>query len=75
MTTVGGVDIKIRGDNRDFKRKMRESEQAARRGSLTMRTSLNDTSRSALYLNQRLTGVGAAARLVCSPQHWPGTCC
>jgi TP901 family phage tail tape measure protein len=60
MTTIGGVDIKIRGDNTDFKRKMRETEQAAKRGSLTMRTSLNDTSRSALYLNQRLTGVQAA---------------
>ena len=60
MTTVGGVRINITGDNRDFKRKMRESESAARRGSLTMRTSLNDASRSALFLNQRISGVTTA---------------
>ena len=59
-TNVGGVEIDIKGNNRDFKRKMRESEQAARRGSLTMRTSLNDTSRSALFLNQRISGVTSA---------------
>lgn len=59
-TNVGGVEIDIKGNNRDFKRKMRESEQAARRGSLTMRTSLNDTSRSALFLNQRIRGVTSA---------------